>query len=94
MPVVQWRNTRNVGEFAFLARSSNSRLCLVFSRHDYMGPPLAKLLDIIAYVKPTALLGLSTTKVRIFSYLLYAGSRFDSVSREHFLRTSLRLWLP
>jgi len=31
-----------------------------FSRRDYKGPPLTKLLDVIAYVKPTALLGLST----------------------------------
>jgi len=34
----------------------------LFSRKDYDGPPLAKLVDIIQYVKPTALLGLSTTK--------------------------------
>jgi malate dehydrogenase (oxaloacetate-decarboxylating)(NADP+) len=33
-----------------------------FSRHDYQGPPLDNLLDVIAFVKPTALLGLSTTK--------------------------------
>ncbi|KAF8526126.1 malate dehydrogenase [Gautieria morchelliformis] len=33
-----------------------------FSRTDYNGPPLTKLLDIINYVKPTALLGLSTIK--------------------------------
>lgn len=31
-----------------------------FSRKDYSGPPLKDLLDIIAYVRPTALLGLST----------------------------------
>ncbi|PPR06812.1 hypothetical protein CVT26_003838 [Gymnopilus dilepis] len=31
-----------------------------FSRDDYQGPPMKDLLDIIAYVKPTALLGLST----------------------------------
>jgi malate dehydrogenase (oxaloacetate-decarboxylating)(NADP+) len=36
-----------------------------FSRKDYSGPPLTKLVDIIQYVKPTALLGLSTTKVNI-----------------------------
>jgi malate dehydrogenase (oxaloacetate-decarboxylating)(NADP+) len=34
-----------------------------FSRHDYSGPPLKDFLDIIAYVKPTALLGLSTIHV-------------------------------
>ncbi|EIW78465.1 malic enzyme [Coniophora puteana RWD-64-598 SS2] len=31
-----------------------------FSRNDYSGPPITSLLDIIDYVKPTALLGLST----------------------------------
>ncbi|KAF9548182.1 malate dehydrogenase [Agrocybe pediades] len=31
-----------------------------FSRDDYAGPPMTNLLDIIDYVKPTALLGLST----------------------------------
>ncbi|KAH9478410.1 NADP-dependent malic enzyme [Psilocybe cubensis] len=31
-----------------------------FSRDDYRGPPITNLLDIIQYVKPTALLGLST----------------------------------
>jgi hypothetical protein len=51
-------------------------VCLDFSRHDYMGPPLAHLLDIIAYVKPTALLGLSTTKVRISSCLTVYGASF------------------
>ncbi|KAI0821894.1 malic enzyme [Trametes gibbosa] len=33
-----------------------------FSRKDYKGPPMKDLTDIINYVKPTALLGLSTTK--------------------------------
>ncbi|KAH9046832.1 malic enzyme [Lactarius hengduanensis] len=33
-----------------------------FSRSDYSGPPLTNLADIIEYVKPTALLGLSTIK--------------------------------
>ncbi|PPR01997.1 hypothetical protein CVT24_011120 [Panaeolus cyanescens] len=31
-----------------------------FSRDDYRGPPMTNLLDIIDYVRPTALLGLST----------------------------------
>ncbi|KAJ3515543.1 hypothetical protein NLJ89_g1685 [Agrocybe chaxingu] len=31
-----------------------------FSRNDYQGPPMTNLLDIIDYVRPTALLGLST----------------------------------
>ncbi|KAI0066794.1 malic enzyme [Artomyces pyxidatus] len=33
-----------------------------FSRRDYKGPPMTNLTDIIEYVKPTALLGLSTIK--------------------------------
>ncbi|KIJ58250.1 hypothetical protein HYDPIDRAFT_61960, partial [Hydnomerulius pinastri MD-312] len=33
-----------------------------FARQDYTGPPMTDLLDIIRYVKPTALLGLSTIK--------------------------------
>jgi len=33
-----------------------------FSRKDYTGPAMTNLIDIISYVKPTALLGLSTTK--------------------------------
>jgi malate dehydrogenase (oxaloacetate-decarboxylating)(NADP+) len=36
-----------------------------FSRKDYNGPPLTNLTDIIEYVKPTALFGLSTIKVII-----------------------------
>ena len=36
-----------------------------FSRDDYQGPPMTNLLDIIDYVKPTALLGLSTITVTI-----------------------------
>lgn len=34
-----------------------------FSRDDYSGPPMTNLVDIIKYVKPTALLGLSTITV-------------------------------
>ncbi|KAG8958395.1 hypothetical protein FRC03_009180 [Tulasnella sp. 419] len=33
-----------------------------FARTDYQGPPLKNLLDIIEYVKPTALMGLSTIR--------------------------------
>jgi malate dehydrogenase (oxaloacetate-decarboxylating)(NADP+) len=36
---------------------------LDFSRDDYQGPPITKLTDIIAFVKPTAILGLSTISV-------------------------------
>jgi hypothetical protein len=39
-------------------------LHLDFSRRDYTGPPIKKLIDVVNYVKPTALLGLSTVKVR------------------------------
>jgi len=34
----------------------------VFARTDYSGPPLKDLIEIIKYVKPTALLGLSTIR--------------------------------
>ncbi|KAJ3505049.1 hypothetical protein NLJ89_g7618 [Agrocybe chaxingu] len=33
-----------------------------FARTDYQGPPLTSLVDIVKYVEPTALLGLSTIK--------------------------------
>jgi len=33
-----------------------------FSRRDYDGPPMKNLVDVIKYVKPTALMGLSTIK--------------------------------
>jgi len=33
-----------------------------FARTDYQGPPLTSLVDIVQYVKPTALLGLSTLR--------------------------------
>jgi len=33
-----------------------------FARTDYEGPPLTSLVDIVQYVKPTALLGLSTLR--------------------------------
>ncbi|KAJ7204717.1 hypothetical protein GGX14DRAFT_459464 [Mycena pura] len=32
-----------------------------FARRDYTGPPIKDLLDVLEYVKPTALMGLSTT---------------------------------
>lgn len=37
-----------------------------FARTDYSGPALTNLVDIIDYVKPTALLGLSTIQVPFF----------------------------
>jgi hypothetical protein len=42
----------------------------VFARTDYHGPALTKLTDIIDYVKPTALLGLSTLRVWYLSMTL------------------------
>lgn len=46
-----------------LAVVLNLTLHLDFSRKDYTGPPIKKLIDVINYVQPTALLGLSTVKV-------------------------------
>ena len=36
-----------------------------FSRKDYNGAPMTDLTEIVKYVRPTALMGLSTTKVSI-----------------------------
>jgi hypothetical protein len=36
-----------------------------FSRSDYQGPPIKNLLEVVEYVKPTALLGLSTVSVSV-----------------------------
>lgn len=44
----------------------------VFSRKDYNGPPMTDLTEIISYVQPTALLGLSTTKVPLLRLLFIA----------------------
>ncbi|KIY66306.1 malic enzyme [Cylindrobasidium torrendii FP15055 ss-10] len=44
----------------FDARGKLAEHKKVFSRHDYQGPPMKNILDIIDYVQPTALLGLST----------------------------------
>ena len=41
-------------------------LALDFSRDDYEGPPMTNLLEVINYVRPTALLGLSTIGVRLW----------------------------
>jgi malate dehydrogenase (oxaloacetate-decarboxylating)(NADP+) len=37
-----------------------------FARRDYTGPPIKDLLDVLEYVKPTALMGLSTMSVSPF----------------------------
>ena len=47
----------------WLTAMLNQALHLDFSRKDYTGPPIKDLIDVINYVKPTALLGLSTVKV-------------------------------
>ena len=44
----------------------SAELGLDFARTDYEGPPLTSLLDIVQHVKPTALIGLSTLRVRTF----------------------------
>ena len=59
------RSTRNVG-LIFSYLNFGIELGLDFARTDYEGPPLTSLLDIVQYVKPTALLGLSTLRVRGF----------------------------
>jgi malate dehydrogenase (oxaloacetate-decarboxylating)(NADP+) len=46
-----------------------------FSRKDYEGPPITNILDIIDYVKPTALLGLSTIHVRLQRHLFSIDSQ-------------------
>ncbi|KAH8091663.1 malic enzyme [Cristinia sonorae] len=46
----------------FNARGPLAEHKRVFSRDDYQGPPMTNLVDILNYVKPTALLGLSTIK--------------------------------
>lgn len=45
-------------------------LYIDFARTDYSGPALTNLVDIIDYVKPTALLGLSTIQVPFFFFSL------------------------
>ncbi|KAE9411631.1 malate dehydrogenase [Gymnopus androsaceus JB14] len=41
-------------------KEARERIWLDFSRSDYAGAPIKDILDVIEYVKPTALLGLST----------------------------------
>ncbi|KAJ8520289.1 hypothetical protein ONZ45_g2845 [Pleurotus djamor] len=48
-----------------------------FARRDYNGAPLTDLLDIIAYVKPTALLGLSTIPGTFNAEVLQAMSALN-----------------
>jgi hypothetical protein len=58
------KNTKNVCKALIVASVdfADSRP-LDFARTDYQGPPLTSLIDIIEYVKPTALLCLSTIHV-------------------------------
>ncbi|KAI0002152.1 malic enzyme [Russula compacta] len=46
----------------FNSRGSMAEHKKYFSRSDYNGPPITNLADVIEYVKPTALFGLSTIK--------------------------------
>lgn len=60
-------NTKNVGarQPSEPAVALNLTSYLDFSRKDYSGPPIKKLIDVINHVKPTALFGLSTVKVHL-----------------------------
>ncbi|KAG7088552.1 hypothetical protein E1B28_012534 [Marasmius oreades] len=48
-----------------------------FARTDYHGPPLKKLEDIVEYVKPTALLGLSTLSKAFTEDVVKLMARFN-----------------
>ena len=56
-------------------------LHLDFSRKDYAGPPIKELIDVINYVKPTALFGLSTVKVCWDVKRSVSRARIDAPSR-------------
>lgn len=56
----------------------------VFARTDYDGPALTDLVDIINHVKPTALLGLSTIRVRLLVIVVFCIISLRS--RMHSLR--------
>ncbi|KZT01066.1 malic enzyme [Laetiporus sulphureus 93-53] len=49
-----------------------------FSRQDYSGPPMKNLTEIIEYVKPTALLGLSTIKGAFNQSVIETMSRLNA----------------
>jgi malate dehydrogenase (oxaloacetate-decarboxylating)(NADP+) len=49
-----------------------------FSRRDYKGPKMTNLVDIIAYVKPTALFGLSTIKSAFDQAVIEAMSALNA----------------
>lgn len=53
----------------------------VFARTDYEGPPLTKLTDVIRYVKPTALVGLSTVRVRVGKVCLFVDTEAQTSER-------------
>lgn len=65
-----------------------------FSRDDYQGPPMTDLLDVIDYVKPTALLGLSTITVAILFLNCSRNLTLNLIRRARLLRKSLMQWLP
>lgn len=61
MPAANCLPTNSVG--AKICQSiSVTHVFAVFSRKDYDGPPMKNLVEILDYIKPTALLGLSTIK--------------------------------
>jgi malate dehydrogenase (oxaloacetate-decarboxylating)(NADP+) len=61
-----------------------------FARTDYDGPELTKLTDIIDYVKPTALLGLSTLRVCYPSHFLLVDHFSSSLIQNAFTEEVVR----
>jgi malate dehydrogenase (oxaloacetate-decarboxylating)(NADP+) len=72
MDVGKWQSIRNVSSNVSMLTMLADCFLVDFSRRDYDGPTMSNLLDIITYVRPTALLGLSTTKVEF----IYQSSLF------------------
>jgi len=63
MPVGKLQSIRNVSQLWLPALTVWLGM-IDFSRDDYSGTPMTNLVEIIKFVKPTALLGLSTITVR------------------------------
>lgn len=59
-PMAEHKKCTCFGCFSLLTTGTKQIVSSDFSRHDYNGRPMKDLFDIISYVKPTALLGLST----------------------------------
>ncbi|PAV15364.1 malic enzyme [Pyrrhoderma noxium] len=60
------------------ARGSMAEHKKYFSRNDYQGPPMKNLLDIVEYVRPTALLGLSTISGAFNEDVIRAMARLNA----------------